>query len=220
MFKTIKYYFWRSYRRKLLDDLQLKYISFYKGIVLDIGGRDRGAFRKPKDKVDKWIFADIEASHNPDIILDVANMISIKSESIDVVNAIELFEHVENIREGIKECHRVLKPEGHFILSVPFLAHIHADPFDFQRWTYFKLKSELEKLNFKIHFFEINGRFFTVFSEMKRYFSMSLPFGLRHLAYLSFPFLDFLTKLDNLDFVKNHKIFGNFHGGYFIIAKK
>jgi SAM-dependent methyltransferase len=220
MLKKIKYYFWSSYRRKILDKLQYKYISEYQGIVLDIGGRDRGEFKKPKSKVEKWIFADIEPKHEPDIILDVADMQNVKSESIDVVNAIELFEHVENINDGLSECYRVLKFGGKFLISVPFLAHIHADPFDFQRWTLTKWKSELQKLNFIIENIEINGRFFTVFSEMNKIFIKSLPVVIKHFAYLSFPIFDLISKLDNLKIVKNHKILGNFHGGYFIIAKK
>ena len=95
-------YKWLSYRRKMLDVLQEKYNYLYEGIVLDIGGRDLGEYQKPKDKVKKWIFADINKDNNPDIVLDVANMEKIESNSIDVVNAIELFEHVQDIDKGIK----------------------------------------------------------------------------------------------------------------------
>jgi len=133
MLENIKYYFWATYRRKLLDKFLEENESHYKGIVLDVGGRDRGKFKKPKDEVEKWIFADIEDKYQPDIILDVSNMNEIKDESVDVINAIELFEHVEDIEKGLRECHRVLKNDGIMILSVPFLYPIHADPFDFQR---------------------------------------------------------------------------------------
>jgi hypothetical protein len=57
---NLQYYFWASYRRKILDDLLEGAKDYYKGIVLDIGGRDRGRLEKPKDRVKKWIFADIE----------------------------------------------------------------------------------------------------------------------------------------------------------------
>lgn len=55
---------WASYRRKMLDYLQDYYKYLYKGVVLDIGGRDRGKFKKPKEKVKDWIFADINPEHN------------------------------------------------------------------------------------------------------------------------------------------------------------
>jgi len=187
---------------------------------LDIGGRDRGFTKKPKGKVEKWIFADIEAKHNPDIILDVTNMQSVDTESIDIVNAIELFEHVEKIEDGIAECRRVLKKGGKIILSVPFLYPVHADPYDFQRWTLTKWKKELKNNKFTIETAEINGRFFTVRNSMRKDFILSLPSIFRFLGYLLLPVFDLTNKLDNFHWVKKHKKLGNYHGGYFIIARK
>ncbi len=106
--KAISYYFWATYRRKILDRLLEEDKHYYKGIVLDIGGRDRGRFEKPKDKVEKWVFADIEEKHKPDIVLDITDMVSINDKSIDVINAIETLEHVEKPERALSECHRVL----------------------------------------------------------------------------------------------------------------
>ena len=55
----LRYYVWASYRRKLLDKLLDRYRATFSGIVLDIGGRNRGRFEKPKTFVYKCIFADI-----------------------------------------------------------------------------------------------------------------------------------------------------------------
>ena len=85
--ENLRYYVWASYRRKKLDTLLVNTIPYYRGVVLDIGGKDRGNFRKPKKKVEKWIFADIEANHHPDLVLDVMDMSSIGSKSVDVVMA-------------------------------------------------------------------------------------------------------------------------------------
>lgn len=218
--RRLKYYLNSTYRRQELDRLQNKYIDEYTGIVLDIGGRDRGAFNKPKEKVKKWIFADIEEKHNPDIVLDVTNMHQIEDKSIDVLNAIELFEHVEKIENGISECYRVLKKGGKLILSAPFLYPVHADPYDFQRWTHTKWKKELNKVGFKIKTIKINGRFFTVMNSFKKDLILSLPNILRHIGYLCLPIFDLMNKLDNTKLIKNHKKLGNYHGGYFIIAEK
>lgn len=211
---------WSSYRRKLLDKLQKKYNDEYFGVVLDIGGRDRGAFKKPKENVKKWIFADIEDKHNPDLVLDVANMESINSETIDTISAIELFEHVGKIENGINECYRVLKYSGKIIISVPFLYPIHADPYDFQRWTLKKWETELANRGFEIKKVEIMGLFFTVLSGMYRQLIRKLPPVIKHLLYLSFPILDLFVKLDYTKWAKNHKVISSFHGGYFIIAQK
>jgi len=50
MIKKLQYYFWATYRRKILDKLQEKYKHLYEGIVLDIGGRDRVTLKNPKTK--------------------------------------------------------------------------------------------------------------------------------------------------------------------------
>jgi len=216
----IKYYFAATYRRKKLDSLLEKNKHYYQGFVLDIGGRNRGKFQKPKQKTERWTFADIEKSHSPDIVLDIANMKKIHSKSVDVVNAIEVLEHVANPHKGLKECHRILKPNGIMILSIPFLFQIHSDPYDFQRWTAEKLKRELETLGFIIDRFEIMGRYFTVIAEMNRALIKSFPKGLKYISCLSFPLLDLLIKLDHLKIVKTHPTLGSFHAGYFIVAKK
>jgi SAM-dependent methyltransferase len=216
----LKYYLKSTYRRQILDKLLKKYEYIYKGIVLDIGGRDRGKFTKPKHKVDKWIFADIEEKHQPDILLDISDMYMIDNESIDIVSAMEVFEHVEKINQGISECYRVLKKGGKLILSVPFLYPVHADPFDFQRWTLTKWEKELTQKGFKIEQIDIMGHFFTVKNSMNRALIQSLPFFIRYFGYLLFPFFDLINRLDKTKYIQNHSKLGNYHGGYFIIAEK
>ena len=217
---NLQYYFWATYRRKVLDKLLEENRHYYRGIVLDIGGRARGKFKKPKDKVEKWIFSDIQKRHKPDIVLDVCDMNTIESESIDVINAIELFEHVENPEKGLMECYRVLKKSGILILSIPFLYPIHADPYDFQRWTENKWRNELKQIGFKIGKFEIMGRYFTVLADARKVLITSMHRFLKWPLYLFYPLLDFLVRLDNLKFVQNHSMLGKFHGAYFIIARK
>lgn len=218
--ETLQYYFWASYRRKMLDKLLYLNIDYYGGVVLDIGGRDRGRFQKPKSKVEKWIFADIAKEHNPDIVLDVAKMESIESETIDVVNAIELFEHVEQIEKGLLECFRILKKRGVFILSVPFLYPVHADPYDFQRWTEHKWKKELLAVGFSIEKFEIMGLYFTVLADAKKSFVGGLPKPLSYFFKLFYPLLDLLVQLDKTKWVLNNPRINKFHGGYFMIFRK
>lgn len=218
--KNSEYDYWASYRRKMLDHLLEEFKSLYKGTVLDIGGRDRGKFKKPKLGVDNWIFADLNEIHNPDIVLDVANMSKINSETIDVINAIELFEHVEEIEKALSECQRVLKTDGKLIISTPFLWQIHADPFDFQRWTSTKWKLELEKRNFEIENFFVMGKYYTHLAEIIK---LKLKYGSkkeRFFLKIIIPLLNLVSRFDNKHKVKKNLILNNFHNGYFIVAKK
>jgi SAM-dependent methyltransferase len=220
MMKRLYYYWGSTNRRKLIDRSLKKHESVFNGVVLDIGGRDRGKFKKPRDKVEKWIFADIEASHNPDIVLDVADMKEVENGSIDVISAMELFEHVEKIDKGLQECHRVLKKKGLMMMSIPFLYRVHADPYDFQRWTEDKWRNELKALGFEKIRVEITGRYFTVLTEMIKTFIHVMPIGIRHFGYLFYPLFDLLSSLDRLKSVQNHSHLGKFHGGYFILCEK
>jgi len=215
----IRYYLWASYHRKKLDQLQTKHKDIYKGTVLDIGGRDRGSFAKPKDSVKRWIFADIEANHNPDLVIDVTDMRSqIKDHSIDVVNAIELFEHVNQTKKGLKECHRILKDNGAFVIAAPFLYPVHADPFDYQRWTQDKWEDELKAVGFEIQSVEVIGYFFTIYADMIKTSFKLIPHWLRYLRYLLHPLFDVVYWLDR--FCPKSPVLNKYHGGYFIIAKK
>jgi len=212
-----------SLRRKMLDRLlnSQSSVFFDNAVVLDIGGRDRGEFKKPKNKVKKWIFADIEPKHNPDIILDVSDMKEIKSDSIDIILASELFEHVEKPEIGLSECFRVLKDKGIMILSIPFLYRIHGDPFDFQRWTDKKWIKELENVGFKIEEFIIMGRYFSVMADNFKFFAQTLWRFLRYPIYLILFFVDAISwRLDKTKFIENNHILSSFHGGYFIKIRK
>lgn len=222
-YKKIKNFFSATQRRLILDELlsSHSYIFSNESIVLDIGGRDRGAFKKPKSKVKKWIFADIETRHNPDIVLDVSDMKEIASDSTDIILATELFEHVEKPEDGLRECFRILKKDGIMILSVPFLYRIHGDPFDFQRWTDKKWTKELELIGFRIDELIIMGRYFTVMTDNFKFFAQMFWGIFRYFAYFVLAFLGIIARrLDKTKLIKNNLILGSFHGGYFIKVRK
>lgn len=217
--KKMGYFLLASNRRKILDNLLEKHRERYKGVVLDIGGRDRGKFRSPKDSVQKWIIADIEKDRMPDIVLDICDMRVFKDESVDTINALEVFEHVENPEKGLAECFRILKKGGVFIVSMPFLYPIHADPNDFQRWTAEKWRQELRKTGFSIDVLHPMGRFFTVLADMAKTLNASLG-PLKFFGFLFYPILNATTYLDRTKIVKNNPTLTSYTTGYLIICKK
>lgn len=219
MRRGVEAYLSTSYRRKKIDSLSEKHRGLYNGIVLDIGGRDRGSFKKPKNEVKKWIFADIVPDFNPDMILDVTDMKNVKSESIDVVSAMELFEHVNYPERGVAECYRVLKRNGALIASTPFLYGIHADPYDFQRWTGEKWKLVLNDTGFTSIEVTAMGTGMSVTLDMlKSTLRYSNPV-IKYLSFFLYPLLDLIEKLDETKFVQR-SVLGKNVGGYFIVAKK
>lgn len=66
--------------------------------------------------------ADVEALPQPD-------------GSVGTVLAMSTFEHVKRFWLGFEEVHRVLRPDGVFVVSLPFHFHVHAYPSDYWRFT-------------------------------------------------------------------------------------
>jgi len=68
----------------------------------------------------------------------------------DSVLANEVFEHVFNPSEFLREINRVVKPSGKFLLTVPFVWDEHEQPHDFARYTSFGLRHLLEQHGFEV----------------------------------------------------------------------
>jgi len=68
----------------------------------------------------------------------------------DSVLANEVFEHVFNPVEFLSEVNRVLKIDGKFLLTVPFVWDEHEQPHDYARYTSFGLKYILQQHGFDV----------------------------------------------------------------------
>ena len=98
-----------------------------------------GAGREPYKKLLKLaeniIVTDVGEWHaGLDQIAD-AHALPYKDESFDYVLAIEVFEHLRKPSQAAAEIHRVLKPNGKAVVTIPFMFRVHADPYDYQRLT-------------------------------------------------------------------------------------
>jgi len=137
-----------TYRRYLLDLLLEKHSYLMQGWVLDIGGkkeRSRGVFKRPAatSKITKWLYINIDLDVSPDLVGD-CHSLPIRSGTVDTILCCEVLEHVAGPDCCCLELARILKPNGVLILSVPFAYPIHADPYDWGRFTPIKLKAMLD----------------------------------------------------------------------------
>lgn len=155
-----------TFRRHYLDEVLLK-TNFY-GKVLDVGGKKdnkRGRFRPPVNSCASWEYLNIDARTNPDYCCS-ADKIPVNNDVFDILLLNEVLEHLESPEEVIQECYRVLKKDGKLIITMPFLCAIHADPYDFQRWTDVKIKLELEKVGFRDIDIRSMGSLFAVIYDL------------------------------------------------------
>lgn len=71
-------------------------------------------------------------------------------QSFDAVLCSQVFEHVFTPTEFLAEIHRVLRPGGQLLLTVPFVWDEHEQPRDFARYSSFGLRAVLENAGFEI----------------------------------------------------------------------
>lgn len=126
-----------TYRRLLLDDALEQAQSHMRGTVVDLGGksdRKRGRFRPPTEGVERWLFVNIDTDTLPTIFADVG-AVPLRDGIADCVVCTEVLEHLRDPGSCVSEAHRLLRVGGVALVSVPFLYPVHADPWDFQRYT-------------------------------------------------------------------------------------
>ncbi len=94
--------------------------SDYTGIDI----HDAGSFGMPR---------------NPSVIEFNGRLIPFPNSNFDAILCTEVLEHAEHPETLIAEMLRVLRPNGRIVLTVPFSARVHHMPFDYSRFTNYRL---------------------------------------------------------------------------------
>jgi len=137
--------------------------GLYKGVGLNKGyltGRllDFGCGSKPYKElfdVQEYIGLDIrESGHyhkseQVDVYYD-GKTIPFDDNHFDSIFSSEVLEHVFNLEQILDELHRVTKPGGHLLITLPFVWEEHEIPFDFARYTSFGIDYLLKKTGFEV----------------------------------------------------------------------
>jgi SAM-dependent methyltransferase len=83
----------------------------------------------------------------------------------DAVVLTQVLEHVPDPWATLKEIHRVLKPDGRLLLSVPLTAPLHGEPWHFFHFTHYGLQRMANMLGFVPQQFEKMGGAFWVLGK-------------------------------------------------------
>lgn len=170
-----------SLRRYYIDEFQTRQIARLpsRSQVLDLGGTrilKRGQFDIGRYDM-QVVYANLSTSKRPDVQADAAN-VPFRDSCFDAVICSELLEHVPAPLAVLGEVHRVLKVGGRVLISVPFLYPIHADPYDYGRYTDTYWVKELDRIGFTILALEKQGLYWSVLVDLLRAFaSDGLPTG-------------------------------------------
>jgi SAM-dependent methyltransferase len=123
---------------RILINNRMRETEELTGKILDLasGTRRPSAYRFLKtDKDAQFISVDISDERKPDIKADLENPFPFEKNDFDYVTCFNLLEHIFNYKNVINESFRVLKNNGKFIGTIPFLGSVHGDPDDYFRYT-------------------------------------------------------------------------------------
>ena len=143
------FFFARRDLFKFLSKLSLQ----LHGKVLDIGCGTK-PYQKYCLNSNEYIGIEIDTpenrkNKNADCFYD-GKTFPFHDKSFDSVLSTQVFEHVFNPDDFLKELNRVLKINGKLLLTIPFVWDEHEQPFDFARYSSFGIKHLLEKNGFSI----------------------------------------------------------------------
>lgn len=211
-----------SHRRNYLNQKIFEISKDCSSPILDIGGEKETSRNWAQEYIQKkfeTIIFNIEIKNKPDVQGD-ASKLPFNEAQFQTIFCFEVLEHCKQPQAVLQEIYRVLSSNGIFFLSIPFLYPMHADPFDFQRWTDTNLKHEFTKLGFKRVKIEPMGGIFSSLNDILLNFCWSLKmpkvicFGILLIfRTVISPLLYFLDQ-------KYGKKYTNFTGGYFVTAEK
>lgn len=171
-----------SVRRYFVDEFYFRHASWLPtgGLVLDLGGHKRG--KRGEFDISRYdlkvLYANLSPSKGTDVEADALH-VPFASGSFDVVICAELLEHVRHPDAVLHEAFRLLRREGKLLVTVPFLFRIHADPYDFGRYTDYYWRQLLEEIGFGDIVIERQGLFYSVLVNFgKQYANQLLTFRL------------------------------------------
>lgn len=135
--------------------------DFMKGPLLDFGCGSK-PYKPIFNHIDEYIGIDFHndghSHHNEDIdFFYDGKKIPFNDNRFNSILSTEVFEHIFNPDELLKELNRVLAPDGYILITCPFVYPEHETPFDYARYTHFALKYLLEKNGFEIIVYDKKG---------------------------------------------------------------
>ena len=147
----IHYYF-------LVNDVKEALGKYAHGNFLDLGCGNKPYETIYNPLTKHQVGSDVIQSdgNRVDVICEATNL-KFDNNTFDSVLCTQVLEHVYDHHLMMKEIHRVLKPGGNIILTVPFAWELHEEPHDFFRFTPHALRTLFEEAGLVVDFIKPNG---------------------------------------------------------------
>lgn len=224
------YFISKHYLLKDIASLVKKYQ--FKGSILDIGCGQK-PYKYLFKKADQYLGVDFKnfsinkdfKGEKPDLYFksDYSKTLTLNlsDESFDHAVSFQVLEHHQDPAKMVSEMARITKRGGYLMISAPFLAGLHEEPQDYQRFTKYGLIELCKKNNCRILEIREQGSLFSTISLLLNEYLNNFAarnkfcYFLGALVYLPFLLFSYLSLfLDQI--FKSDKIFFN----YLILLKK
>lgn len=216
----------RDIRNLLINHIMDKELSrcakqYLSGRLIDIGCGIKPYAHMLAPYISEHVGLDREQPFNQNAKVDLvgtAYEIPALNNSFNSALSTAALEHLAEPEIALRECHRVLKPGGVAVYTVPFIWHVHAAPWDYVRFTNFGLKHLFEKTGFEIIEIKALSGFWVTFGQLFVYYLFRFHRGpLRYIPVI--PLLGLLVQgiaylLDRLDKAEDWTWM------YLVVAKK
>jgi SAM-dependent methyltransferase len=194
--------------------------SLLKGRVIDLGCGTSPYKKDILEAGNEYVGVDWDNSvHDiaPDVIADLTMDLPFENDTADSLISFQVMEHLARPLFFLNECHRILKPGGVLMLSVPFQWRVHEAPHDYFRYTNFGLAYLFREAGFtEFSISELGGFWYTWLLKLNYFIATKFAPGPLKYLFAPYWFLNQLLAL-GLD-----RIFASKQeaGAYFAILKK
>jgi SAM-dependent methyltransferase len=147
--------------------------QYLSGRMVDIGCGTKPYQKLLAPFVTEHVGVDREQPFNAAARVDMvgsAYAIPAGDASFDCAISTAALEHLAEPEQALRECRRILKPNGIAVYTVPFFWHVHAAPWDFYRFTHFGLRHLFEKAGFEIIELKALSGFWVTFGQLFVYY--------------------------------------------------
>jgi SAM-dependent methyltransferase len=115
----------------------------------------------------RYIGGDVAATNTTQVVFDAAAL-PWGPSALDALVAMEVVEHLETPEEFLREAARVLRPQGHLIVTMPFMFGVH-DFRDYRRFTPLGFQSVIEECGLTLVDSKTRGGTFVAASGLIRH---------------------------------------------------
>lgn len=120
--------------RYYIEHFLQQYAGECKGHFLEFGSP---VYRRmfTQDLIERYDIMDVVPRPEVTIVADLQDCAAVPDNTFDVIVCTQVLEHIADPFKAAVELHRILKPHGRLLLTVPAAYPYHADPNDYWRFT-------------------------------------------------------------------------------------